>query len=101
MLKPKDLSMIINLRRCVVIIYKIRCKLKIVKVKMWHFVYVNIFCNICMHGFEKNRLRLNYVGLILILYFDEGQSSFMIVVGFWKILGVYFFYKQVIFVFWA
>ena len=43
MLKPKDLSRILNPRRCVVIIYKIRCKLKIVKVKMWHFVYVNIF----------------------------------------------------------
>ena len=43
MLKPKDLSRILSLRRCVVIIYKIRCKLKIVKVKMWHFVYVNIF----------------------------------------------------------
>ena len=45
-----------------------------------------------MHGFEKNRLQCNYVGLILILYFDEDQRSFMIVVGFWKILGVYFFY---------
>ena len=56
MLKPKDLSRILSLRRCVVIIYKIRCKLKIVKVKMWHFVYVNIVCKICMHGFEKNRL---------------------------------------------
>ena len=44
-----------------------------------------------MHGFEKNRLRQNYVGLIPILYFDEEQRSFMIVVGFWKILGVYFF----------
>ena len=58
---------------------------------MWHFVYVNIFCKICMHGFEKNRLRQNYVGLILILYFDEDQRSFIVVVGFWKILGVYFF----------
>ena len=56
MLKPKDLSRILSLRRCIVIIYKIRCKLKIVKLKMWHFVYVNIFCKICMHGFEKNRL---------------------------------------------
>ena len=90
-LKPKDLSRILSLRRCVVIINKIRCKLKLVKVKMWHFVYVNIFCKICMHGFEKNRLRQNYVGLIFILYFDEDQRSFMIVVGFWKILGVYLF----------
>ena len=56
MLKPKDLSRILSPRCCVVIIYKIRCKLKIVKVKMWHFVYVNIVCKICMHGFEKNRL---------------------------------------------
>ena len=55
--KPKDSFRILSPRRCVVIIYKIRCKLKIVKVKMWHFVYVNIFCKICMHGFEKNRLR--------------------------------------------
>ena len=45
-----------------------------------------------MHGFEKNRLRWNFVGLILILYFDEDPRSFMIVFGFWKILGVYFFY---------
>ena len=57
MLKPKDFSRILSPRRCVVIIYKIRCKVKIVKVKMWYFVYVNIFCKICMHGFEKNRLR--------------------------------------------
>ena len=56
-LKPKDFSRILSPKRCVVIIYKIRCKVKIVKVKMWHFVYVNIFCKICMHGFEKNRLR--------------------------------------------
>ena len=45
-----------------------------------------------MHGFEKNRLGWNFVGLILILYFHEDLRSFMIVVGFWKILGVYFFY---------
>ena len=57
MLKLKDLSRILSPRRRVVIIYKIRCKLKLVKVKTWHFVYVNIFCNICMHGFEKNKLR--------------------------------------------
>ena len=44
-----------------------------------------------MHGFEKNRLRRNFVGLILNLYFDEDQRSFMIVIEFWKILGVYFF----------
>ena len=55
MLKPKDFSRIASPRRCVVIIYKIRCKLKIVKVKMWHFVYANIFCKICMHGFEKKK----------------------------------------------
>ena len=57
MLKPKDFSRILSLRRCVVIIYKIRCEVKVVKVKMRHFVYINIFCKICMHGFEKNRLR--------------------------------------------
>ena len=55
MLKLKDFSKILSSRRCVVIIYKIRCKLKIVKFKMWHFVYVNIFCKICMHGFEKKK----------------------------------------------
>ena len=33
-LKPKDFSKILSPRRCVVIIYKIRCKVKIVKVKM-------------------------------------------------------------------
>ena len=49
-----------------------------------------------MHCFEKNRLRKNYVGLNLILYFDEDQRSFMIVVGFWKTLGVYFFFIQMI-----
>ena len=44
-----------------------------------------------MHGFEKIRLRQNYVGFILILYFVEDlRSCFMIVVGFWKILGVFF-----------
>ena len=53
MLKLKDFSRILSPRRYVVIIYKIRCKVKIVNVKMWHFVYVNIFCKICMHGFEK------------------------------------------------
>ena len=62
MLKPKDLSRILSPRRCVVIIYKIRYKLKILKVKMWHFVYVNIVCKICMHGFEKNRLRQKNYG---------------------------------------
>ena len=97
MLKPKDFSKILSLKRCVVIIYKIRCELKIVKVKMWHFVYVNIFCKICMYGFEKNRLRQNYVGLILILYFNEDQRSFMIVVGFWKILGVYFYIQVILY----
>ena len=57
MLKSKDLSKILSPRRCIVIVYKIRCKVKVVKVKMCHFVYVNIFFKICMHGFEKNRLR--------------------------------------------
>ena len=33
MLKLKDFSMILSPRRCVVIIYKIRCKVKVVKVK--------------------------------------------------------------------
>ena len=56
MLKPKDLSRILSLRRCAVIIYKIKCKLKLVKLKLRQFVYVNIVCKICMHGFEKNRL---------------------------------------------
>ena len=55
--KPKDLSRILSHRRCVVFIYKIRCKVNVIKVKMRHFVYVNIFCKICMHDFEKNRLR--------------------------------------------
>ena len=32
---------------------------------------------------------MNFVGLILNLYFDEDQRSFMIVIEFWKILGVY------------
>ena len=49
MLKPEEFSRIISPRRCVVIIYKIRCEVKVVKVK----IYVNIFCKICMHGFEK------------------------------------------------
>ena len=33
-LKPKDFFRILSPRRCVVIIYKIRCKVKVVKVKM-------------------------------------------------------------------
>ena len=33
-LNPKDLSRILSPRRCVVIIYKIRCEVKVVKVKM-------------------------------------------------------------------
>ena len=99
MLKPKDHSRILSPRRCVVIIYKIRCKLKLVKDKMWHFVYVNIFCTICMHGFEKNRLRQNYVGLILILYFDEDQRSFMVVVGYLENIRSVFVFIQVIYVF--
>ena len=33
-LKPKDFSRILSPRRCVVIIYKIRCEVKLVKVKM-------------------------------------------------------------------
>ena len=57
MWKPKDFSRILSPRLCAVIIYKIRCKVKVVKVKMSHFVYVNIFCKIYMHGFEKNRLQ--------------------------------------------
>ena len=101
MLKPKDFSRILSPRRCVVIKYKIRCKLKIVKVKMWHFVYVNIFCKICMHGFEKNRFRQNYVGLILILYFDEDQRSFIVVVGQLENIGSVFFFYTGNFVFWA
>ena len=56
-LKPKDLFRILSPRRCVVIIYKIRCEVTVVKVKMSHFIYVNILCKICMHGFEKNRLQ--------------------------------------------
>ena len=34
----------------------------------------------------------NFVGLILILYFDEDQRSFMIVVGLLKNIGTVFFY---------
>ena len=33
-LKPKDFSRILSPRRCAVIIYKIRCEVKVVKVKM-------------------------------------------------------------------
>ena len=33
-LKPKNFSRILSPRRCVVIIYKIRCEVKVVKVKM-------------------------------------------------------------------
>ena len=33
-LKPKDFFRILSPRRCVVIIYKIRCEVKVVKVKM-------------------------------------------------------------------
>ena len=33
-LKPKDFSRILSPRRCVVIIYKIRCEVKVVRVKM-------------------------------------------------------------------
>ena len=33
-LKPKDFSRILGPGRCVVIIYKIRCEVKVVKVKM-------------------------------------------------------------------
>ena len=33
-LKPKDHSRILSPRRCVVIIYKIRCEVKVIKVKM-------------------------------------------------------------------
>ena len=58
MLKPKDFFRILSPRHYVVIIYKIRCKVKIVKVKMWHFVYVNIFCKTCMHGFEKKKVAM-------------------------------------------
>ena len=39
----------------------------------------------------------NYVGLIIILYFDEGQRSCMVVVGFWKTLGVYFFIQEILY----
>ena len=34
----------------------------------------------------------NFVGLILILYFDENQRSFMIIVGFLENIGTVFFY---------
>ena len=40
-----------------------------------------------MHGFEKNKLKRNLVGFILILYFDEDHRSFMIIFGFWKNIG--------------
>ena len=56
MSNPKDLSRILSPRRCVIFIYKIMCNVNKVKVKRWHFVYVNIFCKICINGFEKNRL---------------------------------------------
>ena len=57
MLKPKYLSRILSYGRCVVFIYKIRCEVNVIKVKMLHFLYFNMFCKICMHGFEKKRLR--------------------------------------------
>ena len=95
MLKPKDFSRILSPRRCVV--YKIRCKVNVVEVKMWHFVYVNIICKICMHGFEKNRLRRNYVRLICILYFDKDQRSFMVVVGFLENIGSVCFIQVILY----
>ena len=51
-----------------------------------------------MHGFEKNRLKGNLVGFILILYFDEDHRSFMIIFGFWKNIGslYIFIFLQVI-----
>ena len=33
-LKPKDFSKILSPRHCVVIIYKIRCEVKVIKIKM-------------------------------------------------------------------
>ena len=55
--KQKDLSRILSPRQCVVFICKIMGNVNVVKIEMGHFVYANIFCKICMHGFEKNRLR--------------------------------------------
>ena len=49
-----------------------------------------------MHGFKKNRLRQNYVGLIFILYFDEDQRSFIVVVGHLENIESVFFLIQVI-----
>ena len=40
-----------------------------------------------------------HVGLILILYFDEDQRSFMVVVGYLENIESAFFFIQVIFVF--
>ena len=54
-----------------------------------------------MHDFEKNRLRQNYVELILILYFDEAQRSFIVVVGHLENIGSVFFFYTRDFVFWA
>ena len=54
-----------------------------------------------MHGFEKNRLRLNYVELILILYFDEEQRAYDCSWILKNIGSVFFLYIHVIFVFWA
>ena len=45
-----------------------------------------------MHDFEKNRLRQNYVVLIIILYFDEDQRSFIVVVGHLENIGSVFFF---------
>ena len=65
------------------------------------FVYVNIFCKICIHGFVKNRLRQNYVGLIIILYFDEDQRSFIVIVGHLENIESVFLFYTGDFVFWA
>ena len=43
----------------------------------------------------------NYVGLILILYFDEDQRSFIVVVGHLENTGSVFLFYTGDFVFWA
>ena len=55
-----------------------------------------------MHGFEKKQVAMNLCWIDSYLYFDEDQRSFMVIVGFFgKYWECFFFYIQVISVFWA
>ena len=54
-----------------------------------HFVAIYIFHCVL----SQTTGRHHFVGLILNLYFDEDQRSFMIVIEFWKNIGSLFFYR--------